>query len=146
MLKSVVGNFYNTNKMYTDPIADFLTRLRNGAKAGHQVVELPASNVKAEIARILHDQGYISSYKVASDNAQGTLKVALKYEKSSKRPVIRGIDRASSPGLRNYKSSSDLPRVKNGLGIAIISTSQGMMTDKDARAKNIGGEIICYVY
>ena len=132
--------------MYTDPIADFLTRIRNGAKAGHQVVELPSSTVKAEIARILHDQGYIASYKVVTDNSQGTLKVALKYERSTKRPVIRGIDRASSPGLRNYKSSSDLPRVKNGLGIAIVSTSHGMMTDKEARAKKIGGEIICYVY
>lgn len=132
--------------MYTDPIADFLTRLRNGASAGHQVVELPSSNVKTEIARILQDQGYISSYKVDKDTAQGTLKVALKYEVGSKRPVIRGIDRASSPGLRNYKSSSSLPRVKNGLGIAIVSTSQGMMTDKDARDRNIGGEIICYVY
>jgi small subunit ribosomal protein S8 len=132
--------------MYTDPIADFLTRIRNGAKAGHQVVELPSSTVKAEIARILHDQGYIASYKVVTDNAQGTLKVALKYERSTKRPVIRGIDRASSPGLRNYKSSSDLPRVKNGLGIAIVSTSHGMMTDKEARAKKSGGEIIGYVY
>lgn len=132
--------------MYTDPIADFLTRIRNGAKAGHQVVELPSSNVKAEIARILQDQGFIASYKVVTDTAQGTLKVALKYERLSKRPVIRGIDRASSPGLRNYKSSNDLPRVKNGLGIAIVSTSHGMMTDKEARAKKIGGEIICYVY
>ena len=132
--------------MYTDPIADFLTRIRNGAKAGHAVVEVPSSNMKVEIARLLQDQGYIASYNVDQDGPQGTLKVALKYEKSSKRPVIRGIDRASRPGLRNYKSATTLPRVKNGLGVALVSTSQGMMTDKDARSKNIGGEVICYVY
>jgi len=132
--------------MYTDPIADFLTRLRNGAKAGHAVVEVPSSKMKAEIARILMDQGFIKDFKVDEDGPQGTLKVALKYDKASKRSVIRGIDRVSRPGLRNYKSSSELPRVKNGLGIAIVSTSHGMMTDKEARTQNVGGEVVCFVY
>lgn len=132
--------------MYTDPIADFLTRLRNGAKAGHAVVEVPSSKMKAEIARILMDQGYIKDFKVDENGPQGTLKVALKYDKASKRSVIRGIDRVSRPGLRNYKSSTELPRVKNGLGIAIVSTSHGMMTDKEARTQNVGGEVVCFVY
>ena len=132
--------------MYTDPIADFLTRLRNGAKAGHAVVEVPSSKMKAEIARILMDQGFIKDFKVDENGPQGTLKVALKYDKASKRSVIRGIDRVSRPGLRNYKSSTDLPRVKNGLGIAIVSTSHGMMTDKEARSQNVGGEVVCFVY
>jgi len=132
--------------MYTDPIADFLTRLRNGAKAGHAVVEVPSSKMKAEIARILMDQGFIKDFKVDENGPQGTLKVALKYDKASKRSVIRGIDRVSRPGLRNYKSSTDVPRVKNGLGIAIVSTSHGMMTDKEARTQNVGGEVVCFVY
>lgn len=132
--------------MYTDPIADFLTRLRNGAKAGHAVVEVPSSKMKAEIARILMDQGFIKDFKVDEVGPQGTLKVALKYDKATKRSVIRGIDRVSRPGLRNYKSSGELPRVKNGLGIAIVSTSHGMMTDKEARTQNVGGEVVCFVY
>jgi small subunit ribosomal protein S8 len=132
--------------MYTDPIADFLTRLRNGAKAGHAVVEVPSSKMKAEIARILMDQGFIKDFKVDETGPQGVLKVALKYDKASKRSVIRGIDRVSRPGLRNYQSSTDLPRVKNGLGIAIVSTSHGMMTDKEARTQNVGGEVVCFVY
>jgi small subunit ribosomal protein S8 len=132
--------------MYTDPIADFLTRLRNGAKAGHAVVEVPSSKMKAEIARILMDQGFIKDFKVDENGPQGTLKVALKYDKASKRSVIRGIDRVSRPGLRNYKSSTELPRVKNGLGIAIVSTSHGLMTDKEARTQNVGGEVGCFVY
>ncbi|HAG33858.1 MAG: 30S ribosomal protein S8 [Cryomorphaceae bacterium BACL18 MAG-120924-bin36] len=132
--------------MYTDPIADFLTRLRNGAKAGHAVVEVPSSKMKAEIARILMDQGFIKDFKVDETGPQGILKVALKYDKASKRSVIRGIDRVSRPGLRNYQSSTDLPRVKNGLGIAIVSTSHGMMTDKEARTQNVGGEVVCFVY
>jgi small subunit ribosomal protein S8 len=123
-----------------------LTRLRNGAKAGHAVVEVPSSKMKAEIARILMDQGFIKDFKVDENGPQGTLKVALKYDKASKRSVIRGIDRVSRPGLRNYKSSTDLPRVKNGLGIAIVSTSHGMMTDKEARTQNVGGEVVCFVY
>jgi len=132
--------------MYTDPIADFLTRIRNGAKAGHAVVEVPSSKMKAEIARILMDQGFIKDFKVDENGPQGTLKVALKYDKASKRSVIRGIDRVSRPGLRNYKPSTELPRVKNGLGIAIVSTSHGMMTDKEARTQNVGGEVVCFVY
>jgi small subunit ribosomal protein S8 len=132
--------------MYTDPIADFLTRLRNGAKAGHAVVEVPSSKMKAEIARILMDQGFIKDFKVDEVGPQGVLKVALKYDKTTKRSVIRGIDRVSRPGLRNYKSSGELPRVKNGLGIAIVSTSHGMMTDKEARTQNVGGEVVCFVY
>ena len=132
--------------MYTDPIADFLTSLRNGAKAGHAVVEVPSSKMKAEIARILMDQGFIKDFKVDETGPQGILKVALKYDKASKRSVIRGIDRVSRPGLRNYQSSTDLPRVKNGLGIAIVSTSHGMMTDKEARTQNVGGEVVCFVY
>lgn len=132
--------------MYTDPIADFLTRLRNGAKAGHAVVEVPSSKMKAEIARILMDQGFIKDFKVDETGPQGILKVALKYDKASKRSVIRGIYRVSRPGLRNYQSSTDLPRVKNGLGIAIVSTSHGMMTDKEARTQNVGGEVVCFVY
>ncbi|MDP4578721.1 MAG: 30S ribosomal protein S8 [Schleiferiaceae bacterium] len=132
--------------MYTDPIADFLTRIRNGAKAGHAVVEVPNSKMKAEIARILMDQGFIKGYKVDEIGPQGLLKVALKYDKISKRSVIRGIDRVSRPGLRNFAGSTEIPRIKNGLGIAIVSTSHGIMTDKEARAQNVGGEVVCLVY
>ena len=132
--------------MYTDPVADFLTRVRNAAKAGHKVVEIPSSNLKVEIARILMEQGYILSYKVDENNVQGTLKVALKYDAQTKQPVIRGIHRVSRPGLRKYAGSDVLPRVKNGLGIAIVSTSHGVMTDKEARKQNVGGELLCYVY
>ncbi len=132
--------------MLTDPIADFLTRVRNGLMAGHRIVEIPATKLKQEIARILYEQGYILGYKVVEAQPQYVLKVALKYEKSSKFPVIRGIHRISRPGLRQYKGKSEMPRVKNGLGIAIISTSKGVMTDKQARMENVGGEVICYVY
>ena len=132
--------------MHSDPIADFLTRLRNGAMAGHTVVECPASNTKVEIAKILHDQGFVAGYKVAESKPQNTLKVALKYDRATKRPVIQGLERVSRPGLRTYKGSTEIPRVKNGLGIAIVSTSQGVMTDKAARAKGIGGEVLCFVY
>ncbi len=132
--------------MYTDPVADFLTRVRNAAKAGHKVVEIPSSNLKVEIARILMEQGFILSYKVDESNIQGTLKVALKYDAQTKQPVIRGIHRVSRPGLRKYAGSDVLPRVKNGLGIAIVSTSHGVMTDKEARKQNVGGELLCYVY
>lgn len=132
--------------MYTDPVADFLTRVRNAAKAGHKVVEIPSSNLKVEIARILMEQGFILSYKVDESSIQGTLKVALKYDAQTKQPVIRGIHRVSRPGLRKYAGSDVLPRVKNGLGIAIVSTSHGVMTDKEARRQNVGGELLCYVY
>ena len=130
----------------TDPIADLLTRIRNAIMAGHKVVEAPASNLKKEIARILHEKGYILSYKVTEEGKQGTLKIALKYNLRSKQPAIKSIRRVSRPGLRQYKGVEDMPRVLNGLGIAIISTSKGLMTDKEARKENIGGEVLCYVY
>ena len=133
--------------MYTDPIADYLTRIRNANSAGHRIVEIPASKLKKEITKILFDQGYILSYKFDDESTvQGTIKVALKYDKVTKEPVIRHIERASRPGLRKYAGADNLPRVLNGLGIAIISTSQGVMTGKKARELNIGGEVICYVY
>nr|WP_314287873.1 30S ribosomal protein S8 [uncultured Capnocytophaga sp.] len=132
--------------MYTDPIADYLTRIRNANSAGHRVVEIPASKLKKEITKILFDQGYILSYKFDDSTVQGTIKIALKYDKVTKEPVIRHIERASRPGLRKYAGADNLPRVLNGLGIAIISTSQGVMTGKKAKELNIGGEVICYVY
>jgi small subunit ribosomal protein S8 len=133
--------------MNMDPISDFLTRVRNAVKAGHRVVEIPASNVKKEITKILFDQGYILSYKFEDDNGpQGTIRIALKYDKLTKDPVIKDIQRISKPGLRKYASSSDIPRILNGLGIAIVSTSHGVMTGKQAQAQNVGGEVLCYVY
>ena len=132
--------------MYTDPIADYLTRIRNASSAGHRVVEIPSSNLKKEITKVLFDQGYILSYKFEENDVQGTIKIALKYDKVTKEPIIRHIERASRPGLRKYAGADNLPRVLNGLGIAIISTSQGVMTGKKARELNIGGEVICYVY
>jgi len=131
----------------TDPIADLLTRIRNAIMAGHKVVEAPASNLKKEIARILFEKGYILSYKVVEgENVQGVLKIALKYNSRSKMPAIKEIQRASRPGLRKYTGVEDMPRVLNGLGIAIISTSKGLMTDKEAKKEKIGGEVLCYVY
>ena len=132
--------------MYTDPIADYLTRIRNAAKANHKVVEIPASNLKKEITKILFDQGYILSYKFDDSTVQGTIKIALKYDKETKESVIRDIQRISKPGLRKYSSSSSIPRILNGLGIAIVSTSKGLMTGKKAKQLNVGGEVICYVY
>ncbi|MCH1437406.1 MAG: 30S ribosomal protein S8 [Flavobacteriales bacterium] len=132
--------------MYTDPIADFLTRLRNAIMANHRVVEVPASNLKKEITKILKDQGYILNYKFESNNAQGSIKIALKYNAITKMPAITSLKRASKPGLRKYSSSASMPRVLNGLGVAIVSTSKGVMTDKEARSLNVGGEVICYVY
>ena len=132
--------------MYTDPISDYLTRLRNASRAGHRVVTIPASNLKKEITKILFDQGYILSYKFEDDTAQGTIKIALKYDKLTKEPVIKKIQRISKPGLRKYAGSGDLPRVLNGLGIAIVSTSHGVMTGKQAERDNVGGEVLCYVY
>ena len=131
----------------TDPIADLLTRIRNAIMAGHKVVEAPASNLKKEVARILFEKGYILSYKVVEgDGPQGVLKIALKYNSKSKRPAIKEIRRVSRPGLRQYIGVDEMPRVLNGLGIAIISTSKGLMTDKEAKKENIGGEVLCYVY
>jgi len=133
--------------MNIDPIADYLTRVRNAVKAGHRVVEIPASKVKKEITKILFDQGYILSYKFEEDNGpQGSIKIALKYDKLTKDPVIKEIQRISKPGLRKYSSSTELPRILNGLGIAIVSTSHGVMTGKQAKAQNVGGEVLCYVY
>lgn len=133
--------------MFTDPIADYLTRIRNASMAGHRVVEIPASKVKKEITKILFDQGYILSYKFEDgQNAQGIIKIALKYDKITKEPVIRKIERISKPGLRKYTGAETLPRVLNGLGIAIVSTSHGVMTSKQARQENVGGEVLCYVY
>jgi small subunit ribosomal protein S8 len=133
----------NTN----DPIADYLTRVRNAVAAGHRLVEIPASNLKKQITKILFEQGYILNYKFEeTENKQGIIKIALKYHPVTKVPAIRGLRRISTPGLRKYAKASNLPRVINGLGIAIVSTSKGIMTDKDARRLNIGGEILCYVY
>lgn len=131
----------------TDPIADLLTRIRNAIMAGHKVVEAPASNLKKEIARILFEKGYILSYKVIEgENPQGVLKIALKYNPKSKKPAIHSIKRISRPGLRKYIGVDEMPRVLNGLGVAIISTSKGLMTDKEASKEKIGGEVLCYVY
>lgn len=131
--------------MYTDPIADYLTRIRNAQSAGHKVVEIPSSNVKKEMTKILEDKGYILSYKFDDNGPQGTIKIALKYTQE-KEPAIRNISRVSKPGLRKYCSATELPRVLNGLGIAILSTSKGVITDKEARNQNVGGEVLCYVY
>ena len=130
----------------TDPIADYLTRLRNAIQASHRVVEVPASNLKKELTRILFEQGYILNYKFEEDGPQGTIKIALKYDKSGKINAIKQLERISTPGLRKYSGHKALPRVLNGLGIAIISTSKGVMTDKEAREQNVGGEVLCYVY
>ena len=132
--------------MYTDPVADYLTRIRNAVAANHRVVEIPASNLKKEMTKILFDQGYILSYKFDDSSVQGTIKIALKYTKETKEPVIKKIQRISKPGLRKYASSKELPRILNGLGIAIVSTSHGVMTGKQAQRENVGGEILCYVY
>jgi small subunit ribosomal protein S8 len=132
--------------MYTDPIADYLTRVRNAVKANHRVVEIPASNLKKEITKILFQQGYILSYKFDDSSVQGTIKIALKYSKDKKESVIKQIQRISKPGLRKYASSTEMPRILNGLGIAIVSTSHGVMTGKQAQRENVGGEVLCYVY
>jgi small subunit ribosomal protein S8 len=131
--------------MFTDPIADYLTRIRNAQLARHKVVEIPASNLKKEITKILHEKGYILNFKF-EDGQPGTIKIALKYNAKTKTPAITKIERVSSPGLRKYTGSAELPRVLNGLGIAVMSTSRGVMTDKEARTQNIGGEVLCYVY
>ena len=132
--------------MYTDPIANFLTRIRNAVKANRRVVEIPASNLKKEITKILFDQGYILSYKFDDSSVQGTIKIALKYNKETKEPVIKKIQRISKPGLRKYSSAGEMPRILNGLGIAIVSTSHGVITAKQAQRENVGGELLCYVY
>ena len=130
----------------TDPIADYLTRLRNAIMAKHKVVEVPASNLKKEITKILFDKGYVLNYKFEDDGPQGTIKIALKYDAETKASAIKCLKRVSRPGLRKYTGYKDMPRVINGLGIAIISTSKGVMTDKEAADLKIGGEVLCYVY
>ncbi|WP_121667796.1 30S ribosomal protein S8 [Mesonia aquimarina] len=132
--------------MNTDPIADYLTRIRNAVAANHRVVEIPASNLKKQITKILFDQGYVLSYKFEDETAQGTIKIALKYDKDTKESVIKEIQRISKPGLRKYAGAEELPRILNGLGVAIVSTSHGVMTDKQARKEKVGGEVLCYVY
>ncbi len=130
----------------TDPIADYLTRVRNAIKANHRVVEIPASNLKKEITKILFEKGYILNYKFEEEGPQGSIKIALKYDVVSKKSAIKALERVSRPGLRRYVGYKDMPRVINGLGIAILSTSKGVMTNKEARDLKIGGEVICYVY
>tara|TARA_Y100001958_G_scaffold115094_1_gene82260 strand:+ start:52 stop:450 length:399 start_codon:yes stop_codon:yes gene_type:complete len=132
--------------MNTDTIADFLTRIRNGIQANHRIVEIPASNIKKEITKVLHDQGFITNYKFEDNGPQGTIKIALKYNPRTNLSAIEKIVRVSKPGLRKYVGSENLPRVINGLGIAILSTSKGVITDKEARKMKIGGEVLCYVY
>lgn len=132
--------------MVTDPIADFLTRIRNAQMARHRIVEIPASNVKKRMTEILYDKGYILKYKFEDDSKQGLIKIALKYDANTKEPAILSLERVSRPGLRQYAKPADIRRVKNGLGIAIVSTSKGVMTDKEARAQNVGGEILCNIY
>ncbi|WP_298555373.1 30S ribosomal protein S8 [uncultured Algibacter sp.] len=132
--------------MYSDPIADYLTRIRNAVRANHRVVEIPASNLKKDITKILFEQGYILSYKFDDSSVQGTIKIALKYNKETKEPVIKKLQRISTPGLRQYAGANELPRILNGLGIAIVSTSHGVMTGKQAKRDNVGGEVLCYVH
>ncbi len=131
--------------MVTDPIADFLTRIRNAQMAGHRLVEIPASNLKKRITEILYNQGYILKYKFEEDSKQGLIKIALKYDLQSKLPAIRSLERVSRPGLRQYAKPAEIKRVINGLGIAILSTSKGVMTDKQAKSENVGGEVLCYI-
>ncbi len=130
----------------TDPVADYLTQIRNAVMARHKVVEIPASNLKKEITKILHDKGYILSYKFVEEGPQGSIKIALKYHPKTKTPAIKEIKRISKPGLRKYVGADELPRVLNGLGIAVLSTSKGVITDKEARGLNVGGEVLCYIY
>ena len=133
--------------MVTDVIGDYLTRIRNAQQAGHKVVDIPASNLKKRITEILYDNGYILRYKFEDTaNKQGVIRIALKYDPSTNKPVIKELQRISRPGLRQYSGVEELPRVINGLGLAIISTNQGVMTDKEARAKKVGGEVLCYIY
>jgi len=132
--------------MVTDPIADLLTRIRNAQMARHRIVEIPASNVKKRIAEILYEKGYILKYKFEDDNKQGLIKIALKYDPMTKEPAIKSLERISRPGLRQYAKPAEIRRVQNGLGIAIVSTSKGVMTDKEARTMNVGGEVMCNIY
>jgi len=132
--------------MVTDPIADFLTRIRNAQMARHRIVDIPASNVKKRITEILYEKGYILKYKFEDDSKQGIIKIALKYDPQTKEPAIKSLERISRPGLRQYAKPAEIKRVQNGLGIAIVSTSKGVMTDKEARTQNVGGEVMCNIY
>jgi small subunit ribosomal protein S8 len=132
--------------MVTDPVADFLTRIRNAQMARHRIVEIPASNLKKRITEILYEKGYIMKYKFEDDSKQGLIKIALKYDAQTKEPAIKSLERISRPGLRQYAKPNDIRRVQNGLGVSIISTSKGVMTDKEARTKNVGGEVMCNIY
>jgi small subunit ribosomal protein S8 len=132
--------------MVTDPIADYLTRVRNAIKARHRIVEIPASNIKKEITKVLFDKGYIQSYKFDETGPQGTIKIALKYNPLTKQSAIVKLQRVSKPGLRKYSGATEVPRVLSGLGTVILSTSKGVMTDKEARSLNVGGEVLCFVY
>ena len=132
--------------MVTDPIADFLTRIRNAQMARHRIVEIPASNVKKRITEILYEKGYILKYIFEDDSKQGLIKIALKYDPQTKDPAIKSLERISRPGLRQYAKPAEIRRVQNGLGIAIVSTSKGVMTDKEARVQNVGGEVMCNIY
>ena len=130
----------------TDPIADFITRIRNAVRANHRIVQIPASNLKKDMTKILKEKGYILDYKFEDDDKQGHIKIALKYHPITKAPAIRNLTRISKPGLRKYSGVDTMPRVLNGLGIAILSTSKGVMTDKEAKTEKVGGEVLCYVY
>lgn len=132
--------------MVTDPIADYLTRVRNAIKANHRILEMPASNLKKAITKVLHDKGFIQNYKFVDDDKQGIIKIALKYNPQTKQSAITSLERVSKPGLRKYADAENLPRVLNGLGIAIMSTSKGVISDKEARREHVGGEVLCYVY
>lgn len=132
--------------MVTDPIADFLTRIRNAQMAGHRIVEIPASNLKKKMTEILYDKGFILKYKFEDDNKQGLIKIALKYDAATRIPAIKGLERISRPGLRQYAKPDEIRRVQSGLGIAILSTSKGVMTDKEAKSLNVGGEVLCHIY
>lgn len=132
--------------MVTDPIADFLTRIRNAQMANHRIVEIPASNLKKRMTEILYEKGYILKYKFEDDNKQGVIKIALKYDAATKQPAITAMERISRPGLRQYAKPADFKRVMGGLGIAIVSTSKGVMTDKEAKKLNVGGEVLCTIY
>ena len=132
--------------MVTDPIADYLTRIRNAIKANHRIVEIPASNLKQEMTKVLMDKGYIRNFKFEDNDKQGIIKIALKYNPQTKQSAITHLERISKPGLRKYAGSENLPRVLNGLGIAILSTSKGVISDKEARREHVGGEVLCHVY
>lgn len=136
----------NFKEMVTDPIADYLTRIRNAIKANHRVVDIPASNLKKDMTKLLKEKGYIQNFKFEDDDKQGKIRIALKYNPETKKSAITHLERISKPGLRKYAHANDLPRVLNGLGIAIMSTSRGVISDKEARKEHVGGEVLCYVY